>query len=45
MIERHFTVNKNSKSPDVKFSINPDELRILKSFLLVKRSLIRKRRK
>ena len=30
LIERHFTLNKNSKSPDAKFSIGPDELSDLK---------------
>ncbi len=30
LIERHFTLNKNSKSPDAKFSIGPDELNDLK---------------
>ena len=30
VIERHFTLNKFSKSPDAKFSIGPDELRTLK---------------
>ena len=36
MIERHFTIKKNSKSPDVKFSISPDELRMLKKFSMSK---------
>ncbi len=36
MIERHFTLKKNSKSPDVKFSISPDELKILKNFSISK---------
>jgi len=30
VIERHFTLNKFSKSPDAKFSIGPEELRNLK---------------
>ena len=37
MIERHFTLKKNSKSPDVKFSISPEELKILKKFSISKR--------
>ncbi len=37
MIERHFTLKKNSKSPDVKFSINPEELKILKNYSLSKK--------
>ena len=45
MIERHFTVNKNSKSPDVKFSINPDELRILKKFSISKAVFNQKKKK
>ena len=45
MIERHFTLNKNSKSPDVKFSINPDELRILKKFSISKAVFNQKKKK
>ncbi len=37
MIERHFTLKKDSKSPDVKFSITPEELRILKNYSLSKK--------
>lgn len=37
IIERHFTLKKNSKSPDVKFSITPEELKILKNFSISKK--------
>ncbi len=36
LIERHFTLKKNSKSPDIKFSITPKELRILKDYSISK---------
>jgi len=45
MIERHFTLNRNSNSPDVKFSITPDELAILKSFSLSKERLNKSKNK
>jgi sialic acid synthase SpsE len=32
IIERHFTINKKSSSPDVKFSIGTEELKNLKKF-------------
>jgi pseudaminic acid synthase len=34
IIERHFTINKKSSSPDVKFSIGVDELKNLKKFTI-----------
>ena len=34
VIEKHFTLNKFSKSPDAKFSIGPEELRVLKRVTL-----------
>jgi len=45
MIERHFTLKKNSKSPDVKFSITPDQLSILKKFAESKAIFLRKNKK
>ncbi len=43
MIERHFTINKNSKSPDIRFSISPDELMILKKYSLSREILKKKK--
>ena len=37
IIERHFTLKKNSNSPDVKFSISPEELKTLKNYSLSKK--------
>jgi len=34
VIERHFTINKKSKSPDAKFSIDYDEMHKLKNYCL-----------
>ncbi len=45
IIERHFTLNKNSKSPDVKFSIGPDELRDLKRFAISLHSIKKPKKK
>ncbi len=38
-IERHFTINKSSSSPDVKFSISCEELKILKNYALNRNKL------
>ena len=45
MVERHFTLNKKSNSPDVKFSITPDELAILKNFSLSKEKINKNKNK
>ena len=37
LIERHFTLKEKTKSPDVKFSIIPEELEILKNYSLSKK--------
>ena len=37
LIERHFTLKRKTKSPDVKFSIIPEELEILKNYSLSKK--------
>ena len=37
LIERHFTLKRETKSPDVKFSIIPEELKILKNYSLSKK--------
>ena len=42
LIERHFTLKKNSKSPDVKFSITPNELKILKDYSVSKEIFTKK---
>jgi len=34
LIERHFTLKRETKSPDVKFSIIPEELEVLKNYSL-----------
>ena len=34
LIERHFTLKRETQSPDVKFSIIPEELKILKNYSL-----------
>ena len=41
LIERHFTL-KNSKSPDVKFSLTPNELKILKDYSVSKEIFTKK---
>lgn len=45
MIEKHFTLKRNSKSPDVKFSITPEELKILKNYAISKKIFGKKKRK
>ena len=44
IIEKHFTLNKYSKSPDAKFSISPNELRDLKR-MTVSYDLINRKKK
>ena len=44
IIEKHFTLNKFSKSPDAKFSISPNELRDLKR-MTVSYDLINRKKK
>lgn len=45
MIEKHFTLKKKSKSPDVKFSITPEELKILKNYAISKKIIGKIKRK
>ena len=45
MIEKHFTLKRNSKSPDVKFSIVPEELKIIKDYSLSRKIFLQKNKK
>ena len=45
LIEKHFTLKRNSKSPDVKFSIVPEELKIIKDYSLSRKIFLQKNKK
>lgn len=45
LIERHFTLSKKSKSPDVKFSIGPNDLRTLKRITISLHKIKNKKKK